>query len=156
MNFPWIKLDHWYEMVIVGVFLLAALYTAIRGIGGIVRMIIEFAKKGGKFKFRFKDGGAEISESATIEPCAPYVVEHTEILKKLEQSVKLLTDIQATTSREIAGIDNMQRAQNESLDVLLGLAAGEEPNGQIERARIGLAKAQGFKDATSATQGGPG
>lgn len=154
MNFPWINLDHWYEMVIVGVFLLAVLYTAIRGIGGIVRMIIDFVRKGGRF--RVGPSGAEIGEDARPEPCAPYVVEHTEILKKLEQSVKILTDIQATTSREIAGIDNMQRAQNESLDVLLGLAAGEEPNGQIERARIGLAKAQGFKDATSATQGGPG
>lgn len=79
-------------------------------------------------------------------PCDSYQHEHMLILKALQES---LTDLKQT----LLGLNEMQIAETGALDVLLGLAEGEEVNGQVTAARNNLTRAQGFKQATETIGG---
>jgi len=76
-----------------------------------------------------------------LMPCAPYVAEHTGLLRALQEG-------QGNIRREIEGIDRKQCAVSTALDVLLRIANGDkEVNGDLEEARMGLARADGYKEA---------
>jgi len=141
-------LDDWWEMIIAGAIILGVLLVLTRGVRDAGRAIIAYAKR-----HRIKAGPVELGE-ASADPaptaCAPYVVEHTEILGALQDAITRLTAIQEQMAREVGGIDQMQRAQNGILDVLARKAQGEQLNGEIAEARRALTKAEGYKEGAVA------
>ena len=64
------------------------------------------------------------------------------------QMLTLLKENLATLTNITKGINAMQVAETSALDVLLGLAEGDQINGQVKEARKKLAQAEGFKEAT--------
>ena len=125
---------------------LVALVAIILFIGFMLIRILAMVSKGDLsvdlFKGIFKKQTKPKADRRKNPPvCAPYVEEHTCILKELQQG-------QIDVKNELRGIDETQKAFSEAFDVLLGLAKGEEANGQVDAARIRLAKAAGFREAT--------
>lgn len=74
-----IILDHWYDMVIVGIVVIAAILAIGHSLGQLTMMVIGFARKGGTLKA----GPIEVSEGSVGPVCTPYVAEHTSILNEL-------------------------------------------------------------------------
>ena len=114
-------------------------------------LVLVFIKAGVRLKFG-KDGG-EASETTTtttttsqVPKCDSFQQEHMLILQELKAGLAEVAII-------ARGLDRLQIAQSEGLDVLLGLAEGEKVNGQVKEARRKLAVAEGFKEAT---EGGTG
>jgi hypothetical protein len=120
-----LKLDTLENIVATGIILLL-------GLG----MILLFAMRR-RIKAKLPNGAeAVIDDQGQPVVCAPYVAGHTAILARLEALAEA-TNV-------------MQLAQNEALDVLLGLAEGDQINGQVKAVRRKLIRAEGFKDGTEA------
>jgi hypothetical protein len=111
-------------------------------------ILLIFFRRGG----RVKAGNVTVEDARDTTPtestssCDNYQNEHLLSLKALQES---LADIKKT----LLGLNTMQIAETEALDVLLGIAEGEEINGQVTMARKNLTRAQGFKDATESIGG---
>lgn len=136
----WLKIDDWWEMLVAGL-------VSGGTILSVLWMVLAFLDRR---KGKIKAGPVEIGGTPDPAPaCAPYVVEHSEILDRLTEAIEELRDLARAQAETTRGVDVMQRAELEALEVLLGLAEGEEKNGQIGKARAKLARAQGYKDATS-------
>lgn len=56
-------------------------------------------------------------------------------------------------AKTMHGINQMQLAETEALDVLLGLAEGDAINGQVKAARRKLTLAEGYKEASDSIGG---
>jgi hypothetical protein len=122
-----LQIDSLQELVAAGVIVLLALGMIL---GFAMRRRIKASK--GEVVIDEQEEGK--GQAATL--CAPYVAGHTAILARLEALAEA-TNV-------------MQLAQNEALDVLLGLAEGDQINGQVKAVRRKLIRAEGFKDGTEA------
>jgi hypothetical protein len=106
---------------------------------GIVLLITKALKH-----FRsLKVGKVDLEQGAASQQggCIDYSAVHTPILQRLTEILDGLAPL-------VQGINEMQKAQNQALDVLLGLAEGDEVNGQVKNARKALTRAEGYKEAT--------
>ncbi len=137
----WLKIDDWWEMLVAGL-------VSGGTILSVLWMVLAFLdRRKGKIKAGPVEIGGNLSDSTPS--CTPYVAEHSEILDRLTEAIEELRDLARIQAETTRGVDVMQRAELEALEVLLGIAEGEEKNGQIGRARTNLARAQGYKDATA-------
>lgn len=73
--------------------------------------------------------------------CDDYQADHLALMKELSTAVLEIKQV-------ILGVDAMQKAETNALCVLLGLAEGDEINGQVKAAKTALLQAQGYKQAT--------
>lgn len=124
-----LKLDDFEDIISAGVILLTALGMILLF---ALRRQIKVGKGGAII------GGKQKGDSAS---CAPYFVAHDEMLKALTENM-------AALGPALRGINSMQLAQTQALDVLLGIAEGSSINGQVARARSALTRAEGYKEAT--------
>jgi hypothetical protein len=147
-------LDTPLEIGIVGATLIILALIALR-----------MARSGGKTKARLGPKGLEL-ESAGADPaatlgcppggCIDHYAEHAPLLEQLVAAVAQLTKAVEIIVTEGRGTREVLAAQSQGLDVLLGLAEGEEVNGQVKAARSALTRAEGYKEATEAVAGGKG
>jgi hypothetical protein len=126
-----LTIDHLPDIIAAGIVVLAAL-------GMILWFAMRRRIKAGKNGLEV---GAAAAEEAPPLLCeARIAVEHSELLTRLTAVVEALAP-------QLAGINQMLQAHSEGFDVLLGLAEGDQINGQVKKARNSIARAQGFKDA---------
>jgi hypothetical protein len=121
-------------------------------------MVLAFVRKGGKINAGKKgitveetntnaDGSSVKTTVSQGSGCADYQAEHLAVMHEMRIALGEL-------KQTLLGLNAMQIAETEALGVLLGLAEGEEVNGQVKAARQALTKAQGFKEATETMTGG--
>jgi len=127
-----IKLDDWYDIAIAGVIIL-----------GAIGMLLAFFRRGGHVKAgNVTVGGDDVPVvPVSTLPCDNYQHDHMAALERLTESVTAIATM-------MNGMNQMQLAETEALDVLLGLAEGDAINGQVKAARRKLTLAEGFKEAS--------
>ena len=136
-----IKLDDWWDLLIAGVVIL-----------GTIGMLLAFFRRGGHVKAGNVSVGEDSSPvpvpvvSVSTLPCDSYQHDHMAALDRLSASLDSI-------AKTMHGINQMQLAETEALDVLLGLAEGDAINGQVKAARRKLTLAEGYKEASDAIGG---
>jgi hypothetical protein len=96
-----------------------------------------------------RSGGKEAVLRPDELPCVQYVTEHSIVLAGLETSMREIKDILRVHGEEIRALYVVEKSVLTALDVLLGLAEGDEINGQVRKARSQIAVAQvAFDEAT--------
>jgi hypothetical protein len=127
-----VQIDSWLELLIASATII------------IVICVLVSTLKTRKIKVKTAKGEAVLND--TDLPCVPYVEAHTDILKRLEALTKDILDILKVHGEEIRALYTVQKSVIVALDVLLGLAEGQEINGQIVKARGLIATAQAVFD----------
>ena len=138
-----IKLDDWWDIAIAGVIIL-----------GTVGMLLAFFRRGGHVRAGSVTVGGDDTPvpapvpvvSVSTLPCDSYQHDHMAALDRLSASLDSI-------AKTMHGINQMQLAETEALDVLLGLAEGDAINGQVKAARRKLTLAEGYKEASDAIGG---
>ena len=135
-----IKIDDWWEMLIVGLIILAAL-------GAVLVFLRWFLRRGGKIK----GPGFEAIEGPESPACAPYVAEHTAILQRVEARLeKMDEDRHLAREGAIETEKAMQKmikkimvSQDAVMDALQSANIG---NGNLKKARDALAECGDVRD----------
>ncbi len=114
-------------------------------------MLLVFFRRGGRVTtpaFTVEEAEqTEDVEQSTTNACDSYQHEHMQILQELQNAVQEI-------KTSLVGMNTIHIAEVNALEVLLGLAEGDQINGQVANARRKLVHAQGFKDATDGIGGG--
>lgn len=132
-----IKLDDWWDIAIAGVIILCT-----------IGMLLAFFRRGGHVKAGSVTVGGDSAPVVPIStlPCDSYQHDHMAALDRLSSAIDAI-------AKTMHGINQMQLAETEALDVLLGLAEGDAINGQVKAARRKLTLAEGYKEASDAIGG---
>jgi ABC-type transport system involved in cytochrome bd biosynthesis fused ATPase/permease subunit len=137
----WLKVDDWWEMIIVGLVILGSLYI-------ILLIIRQFFNNGGKVKTK----NIEIEQQEKLNPpCFDYVAGHTLLLNEMKNTLitmekerKLAREENSETNKTT---QTMFKTLARSMDGLIeAFQKNNIGNGNLEKARKGLAKMYDIQD----------
>lgn len=151
-----VTIDHWYEIMLIGLILIACIGAVVSGIKGVVIAVLGYLGRGGRMKVGPMEAGSDATKPLHTT-CEPYVEEHSAILHQLSLSIAELTKIAHLQAIEMRALYAIQGPQLDSHIVLLEAVKGSVMNGNVDKALALVREAQRkFDEALLARIGGGG